>query len=403
MKNKYKIILSASFGVFACAFTSTAQAEEISIKPIFDARLRLETVDQPLTDADALTIRMRTGVDLSHKSGLSFLAEGEATLGIINDYNSTTNGNIARSVIADPQNIELNRLQLQYMAKGKGKIVVGRQRINIDDQRFVGNVGWRQNEQTFDAVTVSIDAIKPLTLDATYATSQRTIFGVDAGVREHFDGDFIFLGAAAKLGPLNIKAFSYLIDYDLGQPVSLSSTQSYGARATMKLPLAKGLDINFAASYAQQSNYKANPGNYSVDYIAAEGAASYAGFGLTLGYEKLGADGLGARFQTPFATLHKFNGYADLFLSTPTNGLQDYYVMFSKKLAGIKFLPGLNIAATYHKFDSDKLNISYGDEIDAILGFKVSKFSIGLKYADYNAKGFGVDTQKFIFDVGYAF
>jgi hypothetical protein len=403
MNTRLKLIFGTALSASALSFSVAAHADEITVKPLLDLRLRYENVDQPVTNADAVTMRMRTGVELSHKSGFSLLAEGEATLGIVNDYNSTTNGKITRSVVADPQNVELNRLQLQYAAKGKGKFIIGRQRINIDDQRFVGSVGFRQNEQTFDAVSVSVDALKPVTLEGTYAISQRTIFGVDAGPREHYDGGFIFLGAGVKAGPVNLKAFSYLIDYDAGQTVSLTSTQTYGARATAKLLLAKGFDVNLAASYAKQSDYKANPGNYSVDYIAAEASASYMGFGLTAGYENLGANGAGARFQTPFATLHKFNGYADQFLSTPANGLQDYYVTLGKKLPSVKMLPGLNAAVTYHKFDSDKLNLKYGDEVDATLGFKISKFSIAAKYANYNSKGFSVDTEKFWLDLGYAF
>jgi Alginate export len=403
MTIKSKFIFANLICASTLSLASAAQAKDFTIKPILDLRLRLETVDQPTTDADAVTARMRTGIELVHKDGLSFLVEGEATLGIVNDYNSTTNGKVTRSVIADPQNTELNRLQIQYASKGKGKIVIGRQRINIDDQRFVGSVGWRQNEQTFDAVSVSLEAFKPLTFDATYAISQRTIFGVDAGPREHYDGDFVFLGAAAKVGPVNVKAFSYLIDYDPAQPVSLTSTQTYGARATTKLKLSKAFVVDLAASYAKQSDYQANPGNFSVDYIAAEASTTLAGFGLTAGYEKLGANGAGARFQTPFATLHKFNGFADLFLSTPVNGLQDYYITLGRKFPKVKALPGLNAAVTYHKFDSDKLNLKYGDEIDATLGFKISKFSIGMKYANYNSKGFGVDTKKFWFDFGYAF
>jgi Alginate export len=403
MNTGLKFIFGTALTASSCIIPSAAHANEITVKPLLDVRLRYENVDQPTMDAEAVTVRMRTGVELSDQSGFSILAEGEATLGIVNDYNSTTNGKIARSVIADPQNVELNRLQLQYAAKGKGKFIIGRQRINIDDQRFVGSVGWRQNEQTFDAISVSLDTFKPVTLEGTYAVSQRTIFGVDSGPREHFDGDFIFLGAGMKAGPVNLKAFSYLIDYDAGQTVSPTSTQTYGARATAKLPMAKGFDVNLAASYAKQSDYKANPGNFSVDYIAAEATASYMGFGLTAGYENLGANGAGARFQTPFATLHKFNGYADLFLSTPANGLQDYYVTIAKKFPSVKKLPGLNVAVTYHKFDSDKLNLKYGNEWDATLGFKISKFTVGAKYANYNSKGFSVDTEKFWFDLGYAF
>ena len=43
------------------------------------------------------------------------------------------------------------------------------------------------------------------------------------------------------------------------------------------------------------------------------------------GYEVLGADDGAAltSFQTPLATLHKFQGWADKFLTTPPNGIRE--------------------------------------------------------------------------------
>ncbi|MEH6703067.1 alginate export family protein [Parasphingorhabdus sp.] len=377
-------------------------AEGLTLDPIFDARLAYEHVDQPVTSADSLTLRTRAGLELASDIGLSFLVESEATLGIINDYNDTNAGNGVEpfSVVADPENIELNRIQLKFAKKDKGSLTVGRQRINIDDQRFVGSVGWRQNEQTFDAVSASVTALKPLTLEATYAISQRTIFGADAGTREAFDGDLIFLGAGVKAGPVNLKGFAYLLDFDAGQPVSLSSSATYGLRATAKLPVSEGFTLNLAGSYAVQKDYKDNPGNYSVDYIAGSIGTSLSGFGLTLGYESLGADGAGNRFQTPLATLHKFNGWADVFLSTPPAGLEDKYVSVSKK---VNLLGGITASAAYHDFRSDVGSIKYGTELDAALNFKVSVFSVGLKYANYNADSYAVDTEKFWLRLGYSF
>ncbi|VWX60209.1 alginate export family protein [Sphingorhabdus sp. 109] len=377
-------------------------AEGLTLDPIFDARLAYEHVDQPLTSADSLTLRTRAGLELASDIGLSFLVESEATLGIINDYNDTNAGNGVEpfSVVADPENIELNRIQLKFAKKDKGSLTVGRQRINIDDQRFVGSVGWRQNEQTFDAISASLTALKPLTLEAAYAVSQRTIFGADAGTREAFDGDLIFLGAGVKAGPVNLKGFAYLLDFDAGQPVSLNSSATYGLRATAKLPVSEGFTLNLAGSYAVQKDYKANPANYSVDYIAGSVGTSFSGFGLTLGYESLGADRAGNRFQTPHATLHKFNGWADVFLSTPPAGLEDKYVSISKK---VNLLGGITASAAYHDFRSDVGSIKYGTEFDAALNFKVSIFSVGLKYANYNADSYGVDTEKFWLRLGYSF
>lgn len=385
-------------------------SDNLTIDPIIEGRLRYEHVDQPVTEADAVTLRMRAGAEFK-MNRLSLLVEGEGTLGIVNDYNAfpfaiaDSQRRVQYSTVPDPMNIDLNRLQLQYKGKA-ATLTIGRQRINLDDQRWVGSVAWRQNEQTFDAVRAEAK-FGPVAFDGTYAINQRTIFGVDAGPRQSLDGQYWFLGAGAKLGPVNVKGFAYLLDYD--EPFYLAnSSQSYGARAVAALPLAPKIKLNLMASYARQSDYGSNPADYSADYIAAEAGVAIKGFTLTGGWESLGADGgaangAGRAVQMPMSTLHKFNGWADLFLTTPNTGLQDLYAGLAYKFEKVKALPGLNAAVTWHQFDSDIRNIDYGSEWDASLGFKLGRVALLAKYANYQAKGFGVDTEKLWLQAEFAY
>lgn len=373
-------------------------ADGVTIDPIIDLRLRYESVDQDSAadSADALTARLRAGFEVA-ADGFSFLAEGEGTLGLINDYNDTIPGNGVEPfpVVADPENIELNRLQIGYK-KGGYSLTVGRQRIILDNARFVGNVGWRQNEQTFDAVRGQAK-IGPVSLDATYSNSQRTIFGVDSP-NEHFDGDLVLLNAGVDLTPVKVKGFSYLLDY--GTRLAFSS-QTYGVLASASVPLG-AVKLDLSATYANQSDYGDNPTNYSADYINVELGTGLAGFSLKAGYEELGSDGGVASFQTPLATLHAFNGWADIFLTTPAGGLRDYYVSLGK---GFKLpaLPGLKAGVTYHKFESDIGGLDYGTEWDASLGFTVGPVGLLVKYANYDAEDFSTDTEKFWLQAEYKF
>lgn len=379
-------------------------SDDLTIDPIIEGRLRYESVDQPATDADALTMRLRAGVEAKMR-GLSILAEAEGTLAIVNDYNAfpfvvaSHQRRPGHSVVADPMNVELNRLQLQYKID-KATFTLGRQRINLDDQRWVGSVGWRQNEQTFDAVRMEAK-VGPVSLDGTYSIGQRTLFGVDAGPRQAYQGDFFFAGAGVKAGPVNLKAFAYLLDYDEGFFVA-NSSKTFGIRASTTLLLSPSVKLALAGSYARQSDYGSNPFDYAADYLAAEGTLSFKDLGLTAGYEKLGSDN-GRGLQTPMATLFKFNGWADVFLTTPTTGLQDVYGGVSYKFSGVKALPGLNAGVTYHRFDSDVGSIDYGDEWDAQLGFSVGRVALLARYANYNRKGFGVDTEKLWLQAEFAF
>ena len=366
-------------------------AEGVTLDPIFAGRLRYESVDQDniADSADAVTVRVRAGIELK-ASGFFVLGEAESTLGIVNDYNDTLPGNGTEPfpTVADPENIELNRLQVGYMKDGTG-VTLGRQRIILDNARFVGNVGWRQNEQTYDAVRGQ-GKFGIVSLDATYAISQRTVFGVDSP-NEHYDGDFVFLNGGVDTKLVDGKAFAYLLDYDTRLAFS---SATYGVLLTGEVPLAGFGKLIGMASYAVQDDYGDNPVDYSADYINAQLGLGFSGFTLTAGYEELGSDGGVAAFQTPLATLHAFNGWADLFLTTPATGLRDYYGGVSKTFA-VPFLPGLKADLVYHEFDSDFGGIEYGSEWDASLGFKLGPVNLLAKYASYDASGFAVDTEKF--------
>lgn len=384
----------------ACSAASPALAgpldpievgEGVTVDPILDIRLRLETADQPTfpDTATSITVRARTGAELK-LDGFSFLAEAETTAVLDDDFNDTipSDGIEPFPVIADPGSFDLNRLQIAYKKDGNG-VTVGRQRIILDDARFVGNVGWRQNEQTFDAVRGQAK-IGPVALDATYAISQRTIFGSESPNR-FFDGDFLFLNGKVDLEAVKVTAYSYTIDYDTRLAFS---SQTFGGEVSGTIP-AGPLKIKLRGGYSSQSDTGDNPIDYSADYLVGEASASIAGFTLRAQYEELGSDGGVAAFQTPLATAHKFNGFADLFLVTPATGLRDSNIRLIKKFS-IPGLPsGITANVTYHEFDSDFGGIDYGTEFDAVVALKVGPVGLLAKYGNYQADGFGVDTERF--------
>ncbi|HUD27859.1 MAG TPA: alginate export family protein [Novosphingobium sp.] len=383
--------------------------DDLTIDPIVDARLRWESVDQPDVDrdADAVTLRVRAGAELKLRN-LSLLAEGEGVLAIGDGYNAFPFANPAsrqyrpgRSVVPDPETVGLNRLQVAYKVNGTG-VTIGRQRINLDDQRWVGSVGWRQDEQTFDAVRGEAK-LGPVTLDGTWSWSQRTIFGSEAGPRQSYDGNFFFGGAEVKAGPLALKGFAYLLDYDDPLQVA-SSSKTYGLRATGAFPLGKAVKLDLTASYARQSDWKTTAKDYAADYVAGEGGATFRGLRLAGGYEKLGADN-GFALQTPLATLHKFNGTADLFLTTPAQGLEDAYASVSYKVGDLGAVKGIAANVTWHQFDSDVGDIEYGTEWDAQVTFRLSQFAVLAKYARYDAVRFPAsgDVEKFWLSLEFAY
>jgi Alginate export len=392
----HKILFATSM----TALATPAFAEDIKIKPLIDARLRYEGVDQAgtLRNADAVAVRVRAGFE-AKKGPFALLAESEAMLAIVEDYNSGVNGKTAFPIIADPQNVELNRLQLQFTGVPKTVVTLGRQRINLDDQRFVGAVGWRDNEQTFDAARIEYSGIKNIKADLTFAWSDRTIWGVDGfGARQQAVGGnnvFANLSYKHKIGTLT--GFAYLVDqHEAAVQGFRLSSQTYGARLLGSTPLSKAAKLTYAASYARQSNYRNNPNVYSADYYAGELGVEAKGFKLIGGYEVLGASSGAAltSFQTPLATLHKFNGWADKFLTTPANGLRDAYATLGYVRPKLGKFTALTAQATYHDYKSDRVSQDYGSELNLLLSAKHQRATFTLQFANYNAKAFATNTRK---------
>jgi len=383
----------------ACAATP-ALAEEVKIAPTLDARLRYEAVDQDglPREADALTLRARPGLTVG-TGDWSLLVEGEGMLAIVEDYNSGLNGNAARPIVGDPENIELNRLQIQYRGLPGTVITLGRQRINLEDQRFVGAVGWRQNEQTFDAVRLEWNGIEGLKADVTYSWSVRTIWGRDGeGPRQQaISGDNVFatVGYGTPIGTLS--GFAYLVDQDEAAVSGFQlSSQTYGVRLAGTQPLSKTARLNYAASYARQSDWHRNPNDYSADYWLAEAGLDLGMVRLGVGYEVLGADDGRplTSFQTPLATLHKFQGWADKFLTTPPDGIRDLHASAGLGWKTVGPLEAVSLQAVWHRFESDRRDLHYGNEIGLSASAKVDRFTFTIKYADYDADRFATDTSK---------
>jgi hypothetical protein len=380
------------------ALPSAAGAHEL--KPLLDLRLRYENVDQDglPRNANAWTLRARAGAEIV-AGDWSLLTEGEATAPLREEYDSGLNGKTSYPIVADPPNGELNRLQLQYRGLPKTIVTAGRQRINLDDQRFIGSVGWRQNEQTFDALRIEFSGIESVKADLTYAWSNRTIWGIDgkAARQQAVSGDNLFANLAWTSSVGTLTGFAYLIDQDEAAVQGLrQSSQTYGIRLVGSRALSRSAKLNYAASYARQSDYHRNPSDYAADYWLIDVGLDLGALKLGAGLEVLGADdGVPlTSFQTPLATLHKFQGWADRFLTTPPNGVRDFYASAAygwKKMAG---LDSIAAQIVYHRFDSDRLDIAYGEEWNAQLSAKRGSWAATAKLAAYDADALASDTRK---------
>jgi len=393
----------------ALAVAGSASAEDLTVKPSIDARLRYENVDQDgiARDANGLTFRVRPGVQLQ-SGGWSALVEGEGTVALVDDYFDGVHGPANRATIVDPENYELNRAQLRYAVDGKGAVTLGRQRIELLDQRFVGSSGFRQNEQTFDGIRAQYGGKTGFTLDLSYVWSVRTVNGIHGrGARQQaVSGDNVLAlaGYGTKYGTLT--GFALLIDQDEAAVQSFRlSSQTYGFRFAGSAPLGHGTSVSYAASWAKQSDFHRNPNRYSADYYLAEATLAHGPLNGTLGYEVLGADDGRplTSFQTPLSSLFKFQGWADKFTTTPPNGIRDLYAGAGYGWKNIGRVDALTLSGTWHRFESDRLSQHYGNEMDLLGSVKFGKLLLSARYASYDAHAFATDTSKFWLSADFSY
>lgn len=361
-------------------------------KPTLDARYRFEWVNQDglPKDAKASTLRTRLGYGTLPYVGVSAFLEFEnVTVVGRESYNDTVNRRTAYPVVADPEATEVNQAFLNAQLPFESGARLGRQRIILDNQRFVGPVGFRQNEQTFDAVTLTNGALGDLDLQYSYIWNVNRVFGDDSPVGDSESNTHLIHAAyPTPLGRLS--AYSYLIDLDLPQ-LRAQSNQTYGLRLAGKQPLADGLDGLYAVEYARQLDYGDNPGDFGLNYYLIEPGFSYRDAVVKVGYEVLEGNGRNA-VQTPLATLHAFQGFTDEFLTTPANGIEDLYLAASYP---VKTPVGaVTLGAAYHEFWAENGNAHYGSEWSALAAYQLNKYvGFSLEFASYDADEFARDTQ----------
>ncbi|HAD24625.1 MAG TPA: hypothetical protein DCF61_02695 [Alphaproteobacteria bacterium] len=342
-------------------------------------RYRYEMVEQSglPEDARASTLRSRLGYHTGQFEGFSAMIEAEDIRDIgDDDYNSTTNGKVRFPVVADPDETEINQAFIDYTGLPGTKIVAGRQRIKLDNDRFIGNVGFRQNEQTFDALRIDNTSLTDISATYVFIDNVNRIFGSDSPIGDHEMTSHLFNISYSGWSPAKITGYAYLLDYD---NLFALSTQTYGLRAAGKHKLNDEVTLHYTGEYAHQSDFDNNPAGFDHDYYLAELGVTAKGITAKAGYEVLSGDGTTA-LQTPLATGHKFNGWADKFLVTPVSGLADSYVSLSGQFMGVKLL------GAYHMFDGDSGGADLGDEVNLLAKKTFRKrYTTELKGAFYEA------------------
>ncbi|MEM9016933.1 MAG: alginate export family protein [Verrucomicrobiota bacterium] len=338
------------------------------VKITFDARLRYEYGDlQNLEDSNAATWRNRVGLLTKEINGFQAFVEYEGTLvADRSDYFAPgTELPTGQTPIADPESHELNQAWLAYNAPSDiWGLKVGRQGINLDGQRWIGTVGWRQNMQTYDAAGITFNPTDDLSIYYGFIWQVNRIFGSEAFVPgfTDFKGDSHIINAKYTGLPFGtLTGYVYSLDlHNLAGDVNSNDSVGFSLAGDFYA------DSTYYLEYAYQTDGSDSPIDYGANYVHANVAKQLGKFKTTIGYEYLGADN-GRGFAFPLATLHKFNGFADQFLATPAGGLTDAYISVATEILGCKFSTG------YHYFWDDGMDVALGQEIDVVVAKAITE------------------------------
>ena len=394
-------------------------------KPMTNFRLRYESVDQEafqpapnatqkLDTAHAFTLRSLIGWQTAPYKNFSFAAQ----LTDVHEFNHNFNdrrenlsepGKANYANIVDPSFTDVNQLFVDWTGIKNTRMRLGRQQVNLDNVRFIGDIGFRQNMQVFDGVSVLNKSIPDTEIFAAHFDQVRQI---NTELRQ---GDIEIVNAKYRISPSeSLVGYAYLVDVaNLGQnngnPLAastaaqggngLGASQDLVKTATtdassktfgLRLDGVRKIDDNWKAlyttEYAKQTDYKDGSDLIDAHYFKLGGGAMYNSWSVRIDHEKLSSNDGKYAFQTPLGTNHLFQGWADQFLATPRQGMEDTFVTVAGSIGKAK------LQAEYHVFKSDekfqsigKLGDKYGTEFDASVMYPFTdKISGKLEYAKFN-------------------
>jgi hypothetical protein len=323
-------------------------------------------------------------------NGFSALIEGEFSQAAVDDYHGGAPGadpfDPANSPIFDPETNELNQAYLQYEGfDTTGRI--GRQKIVYDNAAFIGDVGWRQNQQTFDAASLSNKSIDKLTLNYAYLNQVNRIFGSDAdaplapgfaNVEDVAASAHLFNASYAGIKGVTLGAYAYIMNFE---DVGAWDNNTFGISAKGD---AFGLTLYGEMAWQDKAGIL---GEEEAMYAHATATKNLKTESSDFGALTVGIEHLDDGFKTPLATVHAFNGFADVTdaarISGAHNGLTDVYLAHT-----IPIFYGIKWTNVLRAMGDNEISSGYGWEYDSVLAKKFNDNFLALaKVAHFESEG----------------
>ena len=247
-----KTLLAATISSLALSSAISVQAQSLDdlVKGStldVNFRYRVESADvDDATDNDAAlanTLKSRITFKSADIAGVSVLVEGDNVLHITDDFYDKDGANTDKNdVVLDQETTQINQAYVQYQASDT-TVKIGNQRINLDNQRHVGGVAFRQDEATFDAITLVNQSVENLTVVAGFANNLNNI------KNENIELDITILNLKYAVSPeLSASTFFYGAEDTDGETLNTLGLRAVGSAG----------GINYEAEVASQEESSAD-------------------------------------------------------------------------------------------------------------------------------------------------
>ena len=357
-------------------------------KSLSSLKSRYEFVDQDgkSKNANALTVQTLLGWETKPIDGISFALQFIGVSPLIDDYNDKKNGVLNLSkvnypVVVDPEGYNINQAFISYTHQNKHNAKVGRQAIFLDNWRFVGDVRFRQNIQVMDGITTKIYPYDGIELFLSHVENVRQVTTKNQNTRIELAN---LKYKISKSGSL--VGYGYFVDWD-DESQKIKSDKTFGARLNGLRPASEEWDLLYTLEYADQSSYKDGSSLIDNYYYRVGFGVGQESWSLRFDQEKLSGNANGKAFQTNLGTNHLFQGWADVFLTTPNQGIIDNMIIAKAKILGA------TIKSEFHLIDSDRNFTTdsgsqadnYGHEFDIGIYYPIKKDTkVSLEYANFS-------------------
>jgi len=342
-------------------------------KPMTSFRLRYENVQQdgngvapfntvPLEDANAFTLRSLIGWQSSPFHNFSVAVQIINVAKFSDNFNDGTSftpinaasnqpDKLGFAKVVDPDHTNINQAYIDWTGIKNTKVRLGRQQTNLDNVRFIGDIGFRQVMQVFDGISVTNKSITETNLYAAHFESVNQI-----NTRYRTAGALDIINAKYNIsGTESVTGYGYFSRFDdlgwsnawFGAAGANQSNKTLGLRLDGIHPFNPNLRALYTAEYAKQTDYSGGDAHIDAHYYKIGGGVGLDAFNVRIDQEKLSSNHGTYAFQTPFGTNHLFQGWVDKFLATPRSGIKDTFITATYRLDDFLFF------ADYHLINAD--------------------------------------------------